>query len=108
MRAAPSRVLMEALWAAGAKVQAYDPEAMAECERIYGGRNDLRLMQSQKAVLENADALIIVTEWQQFKALNFELLKQSLKQALVFDGRNLFDSQKMRDNSIIYYSIGRA
>ncbi|MCF6263993.1 MAG: UDP-glucose/GDP-mannose dehydrogenase family protein [Xanthomonadales bacterium] len=108
MRDAPSRALMEALWAAGAKVQAYDPEAMTECERIYGQREDLILMGSQEGVLEAADALIIVTEWQHFKVLDFEVLKLNLKQPVIFDGRNLFEPQKMRDNGITYYSIGRA
>lgn len=107
MRDAPSRVLMEALWDAGAKVQAYDPEAMSECERIYGQRDDLVLMESKESVLESADALVIVTEWQHFKVLDVDTLKNHLKQPLVFDGRNLFEPKKMQENGITYYSIGR-
>jgi len=107
MREAPSRVLMEALWDAGAKVQAYDPEAMKECQRIYGLRDDLSLMGTQEATLKDADALIIVTEWQHFRAPDFKLLKQNLRQAVVFDGRNLYDPKRMKKQDITYYSIGR-
>jgi UDPglucose 6-dehydrogenase len=107
MREAPSRVLMEALWDAGAKVQAYDPEALEECQRIYGQREDLILMGTQGSTLENADALIIVTEWQHFRAPDFELIKQKLKQQVIFDGRNLFEPERMKKLGITYYSIGR-
>jgi len=108
MREAPSRVLMEALWNAGAKVQAYDPEAMTECQRIYGQRDDLLLVGTQEAALKEADALIIVTEWQHFRALDFELVKNSLKQAVIFDGRNLFEPRRLAQQDITYYSIGRS
>ncbi|PIW50930.1 MAG: UDP-glucose 6-dehydrogenase [Zetaproteobacteria bacterium CG12_big_fil_rev_8_21_14_0_65_54_13] len=108
MREAPSRVLMEALWQAGARVQAYDPEAMPECQRIYGNRADLMLMGTQEAALHGADALIIVTEWQHFRATDFDLLKQSLNEALVFDGRNLFNPASMAEHGVAYYSIGRS
>jgi UDPglucose 6-dehydrogenase len=107
MREAPSRVLMESLWQAGATVQAYDPESMAECQRIYGHRSDLMLMESQESALNQADALIIVTEWQHFRAVDLESIKQTLKQPVVFDGRNLFDPARMSKHGIIYYSIGR-
>lgn len=107
MRDAPSRVLMEALWAAGAKVQAYDPEAMEEAQRIYGHRDDLSLCGTKEAALKGADALVIVTEWQAFKAPDFDFIKQQLKAAVVFDGRNLFSSLRLIKRSIIYYSIGR-
>ncbi len=108
MRDAPSRVLMEALWDAGAKVQAYDPEAMPECKRIYGQRDDFVLMESKEAVLEGADALVIVTEWQHFKVLDVDMLKQHAAKPVIFDGRNLFEPKKMREDGITYYSIGRA
>jgi len=107
MRGAPSRVLMESLWNAGAKVQAYDPESMEECQRIYGQREDLILMDIQESTLENADALIIVTEWRHFRSPDFELVKQSLKQPIIFDGRNLFEPERLAKLGIIYYSIGR-
>ncbi|MDY7552685.1 UDP-glucose/GDP-mannose dehydrogenase family protein [Pseudomonas veronii] len=107
MREAPSRVLMEALWRAGAKVQAYDPEAMEETQRIYGDRDDLRLCGTQEAALKGADALMIVTEWQAFKAPDFNVIKRQLKQPLIFDGRNLFDPGSMLKKGIEYISIGR-
>ena len=107
MRESSSRVLMETLWQAGAKVQAYDPEAMAECQRIYGQRDDLMLMGTQEAAIKDADALVIVTEWQHFRAPDFVLIKNSLKQAVIFDGRNLFDPKRMSKKDITYYSIGR-
>ncbi len=108
MREAPARVLMESLWKAGAIVQAYDPEAMQECQRIYGQRNDLTLMGTQEAALKGADALVIVTEWHHFRAPDFNVIKQSLGEAVVFDGRNLFDPERMQKHGIIYYSIGRS
>jgi UDPglucose 6-dehydrogenase len=107
MREAPSRVLMEALWAAGARVQVFDPEAMDETRRIYGERNELVFCDSKEAVLKGADALIIVTEWQSFKAPDFELIKSQLNAPVIFDGRNLFDPQRMSRKGIRYYSIGR-
>jgi UDPglucose 6-dehydrogenase len=107
MREASSRVLMESLWDAGAKVQAYDPEAMEECRRIYGQREDLILMDTQNETLENADALIIVTEWQNFRAPDFEFIKNNLKQPVIFDGRNLFEPAQLVKQDITYYSIGR-
>ena len=107
MREAPSRVLMEALWKAGAKVQAYDPEAMDEAQRIYGSRDDLDLCGTKEGALKGADALVIITEWQAFKAPDFEFLKQQLKNPLIFDGRNLFEPKRMFKKGIIYSSIGR-
>jgi UDPglucose 6-dehydrogenase len=107
MREAPARVLMEALWAAGATVQAYDPEAMEETQRIYGTRDDLSLCGTKESTLKGADALVIVTEWQAFRAPDFDLIKQQLAQPLVFDGRNLFDPKRMAKKGFTYYSVGR-
>ena len=107
MREAPSRVLMEALWQAGAKVQAFDPEAMEETQRIYGSRDDLNLCGTKEAALKGADALVIVTEWQAFKAPDFELIKQQLSNPVIFDGRNLFTPARIKNKDITYYSIGR-
>ncbi len=107
MREAPSRVLMEALWAAGARVQAFDPEARTEARRIYGRRDELSLCETKEAALQGADALIIVTEWQSFKAPDFELIKNQLSSPVIFDGRNLFDPVRMSKKGIRYYSIGR-
>jgi len=108
MREAPARVLMESLWQAGAKVQAFDPEAMQECQRIYGQRDDLTLMGTQEAALKGADALIIVTEWQHFRAVDLDSIKQSLAEPVIFDGRNLFESARMKKHGVLYYSIGRS
>jgi UDPglucose 6-dehydrogenase len=108
MREAPSRVLMEALWAAGARVQAYDPEAMQECQRIYGQRDDLLLCGTKEAALRGADALLIATEWKNFRAPSFELLRQSLSTPVIFDGRNLYDPDVVARNGLRYESIGRA
>jgi UDPglucose 6-dehydrogenase len=107
MREAPSRVLMEALWAAGARVQAYDPEAHKEARRIYGDRNDLTVCDSTEDTLDGADALIIVTEWKQFRAPDFGILKARLRQPVIFDGRNLYDPDTMDMQGITYYGIGR-
>jgi UDPglucose 6-dehydrogenase len=107
MREASSRVLMEKLWAAGASVKAYDPEAMEETQRIYGSRDDLTLMGTKEAALEGADFLVICTEWQSFRAPDFELIKQKLSTPLLFDGRNLFEPKLMLEYGLHYYAIGR-
>ena len=107
MREAPSRVLMEALWKAGAKVQAYDPEAMDETQRIYGNRDDIILCGTKEGALKGADALVIVTEWQTFRAPDFDLIKQMLAQPTIFDGRNMYDPKRMHKKGFTYYSVGR-
>jgi len=107
MREASSRVLMEELWKAGAKVQAYDPEAMHETQRIYGLRDDLALVGTKEAALKGADALIICTEWQQFRAPDFAVIKTNLKSPVVFDGRNLYEPARMTRDGFSYYAIGR-
>ncbi|WP_045046648.1 UDP-glucose dehydrogenase family protein [Rouxiella chamberiensis] len=107
MREASSRVLMEQLWAAGASIKAYDPEAMNETQRIYGHRSDLELMGTKEAALQGADALIICTEWQNFRAPDFDLIKNSLKNPVIFDGRNLYDPERLEKRGITYYGIGR-
>ncbi len=107
MREAPSRVVMESLWAAGAKVQAFDPEAMEEAQRLYGSRDDLMLMGTKEMALKGADALIICTEWQNFKAPDFTLIHSELSDSVVFDGRNLFDPENMKTKGLEYWSVGR-
>jgi UDPglucose 6-dehydrogenase len=107
MREASSRVLMEALWAAGARVRAYDPVAMAECARIYGDRADLVLCKSGPEALEGADALAIVTEWREFRSPDFEHMRSALKNPVIFDGRNLYDPAHMERAGFGYYAIGR-
>lgn len=108
MREAPSRVLMESLWEAGAKVQAYDPEAMNEAQRIYGNRDDLFLCGTKESALKGADALVIVTEWQAFRAPDFDLIKSMLSTAVIFDGRNVYDPQRMHKKGLEYHSVGRS
>ncbi|MCE9662544.1 UDP-glucose/GDP-mannose dehydrogenase family protein [Halomonas sp. M5N1S17] len=107
MREAPSRVLMEALWEAGAKVQAFDPEAMEETQRIYGSRDDLSLCGTKEAALRGADALVIVTEWQVFRAPDFDLIQEQLAEPVIFDGRNMFEPRRMKIKGFTYYSVGR-
>ena len=107
MRDAPSRVLMEALWAAGADVRAFDPEAMQETQRLYGDEPRLSLMGTPESVLQGADALIVCTEWQQFKAPDFDLIKQRLKTPVIFDGRNLYDSERLTRMGLQYFPMGR-
>jgi UDPglucose 6-dehydrogenase len=107
MREAPSRVLMEALWAAGAKVRAYDPVAMLECRRIYGERADLTLCKTSPEALQGAEALAIVTEWQEFRSPDFDFIKRTLRSPVIFDGRNLYDPTHMLRDGFSYYAVGR-
>jgi len=107
MREAPSRDLMEALWAAGARVRAYDPVAMAEASRIYGDRPDLALAKSAEAALEGADVLAVVTEWQEFRSPDFDLVRDALKHKVIFDGRNLYEPAMVRSFGLRYHGIGR-
>lgn len=108
MREAPARMLMEALWKAGAKIQAYDPEAMQECQTIYGQRDDLMLCGTKEGALKGADALLIATEWKSFRAPSFDLLRSSLSTPVIFDGRNLYDPAVVTRHGLRYESIGRA
>ena len=107
MRDAPSRVLMEALWNAGAQVQAFDPKAMEETQRIYPHEKNLSLYGTKESALKEADALIICTEWQNFKAPDFDTIKAHLKAPIIFDGRNLFEPSIMASKGFAYISIGR-
>jgi UDPglucose 6-dehydrogenase len=107
MRAAPSRVIMEALWEAGAKVRAYDPEAMEEAARIYPDQEGLELCETAYRAIEGADALVIITEWQEFRSPSFERIKKELSDPVIFDGRNLFDPTLLQTMGIVYHAIGR-
>ncbi|MBR9879763.1 MAG: UDP-glucose/GDP-mannose dehydrogenase family protein [Gammaproteobacteria bacterium] len=107
MRDAPSRTLMEALWEAGARVQAYDPEAMGETRRIYGERDDLMLAGDRIQAVKGADALVICTEWKEFRSLDFPWLKDQLSMPVVVDGRNLYDPESVRQAGLMYYAVGR-
>ncbi len=108
MREAPSRVLMEALWAAGATVVAYDPVAGGEARRIYGARPDLILAADSYAALDGADALAICTEWQQFRAPDFAEMARRMPARLIFDGRNIYAPERLQADGWSYISIGRA
>src|SRR5262245_43938682 len=108
MRAAPSRVLIEGLWAEGAKVRAYDPVANEEAQRIYGERgDDLTLVGNSMDALHGADALAIVTEWQEFRSPDFDTIKRELAHPVIFDGRNLYDPAFVKRFGLKYYAIGR-
>lgn len=107
MREASSRRLLAQLWEAGANVRAYDPEAGEEARRIFGERDDLVLCDSANAAIEGADALIVVTEWKQFRSPDFSRLKAKLKDAAVFDGRNLYEPTEVEQAGLAYYGIGR-
>jgi UDPglucose 6-dehydrogenase len=108
MREAPSRVLMESLWSAGAIVRAFDPEAMEEVVKIYGKRDDLELVDDQNQSVAGADALVICTEWKSFRTVDFLWLKNQLRYPVVVDGRNLYDPKKVNEAGLTYYAVGRA
>jgi UDPglucose 6-dehydrogenase len=95
------------LIAAGATIQAFDPEAMDEAKRIYGNKSGLTLAGSADAALQGADALIVVTEWKNFWSPDFEHLKNTLKDSVIFDGRNLYQPDSLKKLGITYYGIGR-
>ena len=107
MREAPSRNLMESLWSAGATVRAYDPVAMPEARRIYGARPDLVLSESAEQALAGADALAILTEWQEFRSPDFDGIRDALRSPAIFDGRNLYDPAFVRSFGLRYFAIGR-
>ncbi len=107
MREATSRVVMEGLWERGAKVQAYDPEAMDETRRIYGDRTDLSLCDTREAAIEGADTLVVCTEWKHFWTPDFDGLYEQLADRAIFDGRNIYDPVKMKQLGFAYYGIGR-
>jgi UDPglucose 6-dehydrogenase len=107
MREAPSRDLLEALWSAGASVRAYDPVAMDEARRIYGDRSGLVLTSSAEQALEGADALVLVTEWQEFRSPDFEMIRDALKHPVIFDGRNVYEPGFVTSFGLRYFGIGR-
>ena len=107
MREAPSLELLTDLLAAGATVAAYDPAAMHEAQRVLGNEPRVRYAQSPNDALDGADALVIVTEWKEFRSPDFELIKERLKQPLILDGRNLYDPALVRGMGFDYLAIGR-
>ena len=107
MREAPARALIDLLLKAGARVRAYDPIAAAEAQRIYAGQSAVTLCTSAYEAAQGADALAIVTEWQEFRSPDFERLKEILKSPVIFDGRNLYDPPMVGRFGLTYYAIGR-
>jgi UDPglucose 6-dehydrogenase len=107
MREAPSRALMEALWEAGARVQAFDPEAAGECRRLYGKRDDLVIAEHRDEALEGAHALVVCTEWKAFRTVDFGRLRETLLEPVVIDGRNLYPPDSVKVAGLGYYAIGR-
>jgi UDPglucose 6-dehydrogenase len=107
MREASSRVLINELIKAGASITAYDPVAMDEAKRIFKDEKSLSFVDTQEEALKNADALIIVTEWTEFRSPDFALIKSSLKAPMIFDGRNLYDPKAVRVLGFNYYPVGR-
>jgi UDPglucose 6-dehydrogenase len=107
MREAPSRVIVAELARRGAALQAYDPVAMPEAARVLEGTPGLRFVKSQAEALAGADALVVVTEWKEFRNPDFDAMKSALKQPLVFDGRNIYDPALMKLSGIEYHGIGR-
>ena len=108
MRAAPSRTLMEALWQVGAKVRAFDPVAMAEAARIYGQQASLSLCSDKYVALQDTDALVICTEWQQFRAPDFAEMASRMRGKVIVDGRNLYQPHKLKEDGWAYLSVGRS
>lgn len=107
MREASSRTLMEDLWKAGASVQAFDPEAMEETQRIYGDQAGLTLCGTKEQALRGADVLAICTEWKEFRSPDFDVVAANLRDPVVFDGRNLYEPELLDRYGLIYYAIGR-
>ena len=106
MRDAPSREILEGLWSLGARVQAYDPEAMDSAEDLYGESDQFQLAASREDALVGADALIIATEWRQFRSPDWELLRSRLTDPVIFDGRNIYDPARVKREGFTYYGIG--
>jgi len=107
MREAPSRTIMEALWQRGATVAAYDPVAEEEVERIYGNRDDLSLVADPYDALDDADGLIVVTEWKVFRSPDLDSMMSKMKTPVIFDGRNIFQPATIRKAGFEYFGIGR-
>ena len=107
IREAPSRTLMEGLWAEGARVRAYDPVAAGEIRRAYGERDDLVLVSSSEDALSGADVLVICTEWKEFRAVDLQHIAATLRHPVIVDGRNLYSPDEVRAAGLRYYAVGR-
>ena len=107
MREAPSRTIIDALTRRGARITAYDPVAMAEARRVFGSRPDVAYARNPMEALEGADALVVITEWKEFRSPDFDAIRRKLREPLVFDGRNLYDPALVRSAGLEYFAIGR-
>jgi len=105
MREAPATVIIEELLAAGAEVHAHDPEALTEAHKVFGDR--IHYHKVNYEALDGADALLIVTEWNEFRRPDFERIRSIMKHPVIFDGRNIYDLAQMRAHGFTYYSVGR-
>jgi len=107
VREAPSRVFMEACWEAGASIRAFDPAATEEISRIYGDRPDLILCDDAEAALEGADALVVATEWREFRSPDFDHMAELMSGLVIIDGRNIYHPEHMQELGFTYYAVGR-
>lgn len=107
MREAPSLTLLQSLWAAGARVQVFDPKAQQEALRIFGDRADLVYAANANEALAGAEALVICTEWNAFRSIDFAAVRGRLSRPLIVDGRNLYNPAAFAESGIEYYSVGR-
>jgi UDPglucose 6-dehydrogenase len=105
MRDAPAIPIIQAVLDGGGSIAAYDPEAMEEAKKIFGNR--IQLFPNNYGCLEGADALLLVTEWQAFRNPNFERMKSLMSQPVIFDGRNIYDSENLRELGFTYYGVGK-
>ena len=101
-------MVIDSLLGLGARVRAYDPQAAGVARRIYAGTGGIEFASSPRETLAGADALVIVTEWHEFKSPDFDEIRESLRHPVVFDGRNLFDPSWVVSHGLEYYAIGRA
>ena len=105
LREAPALVIIESLLKEGAKVKIHDPAAMANAKKVFG--SSVYYYESSYDALKDADALAVVTEWNEFRKPDFSLIKSLLKEPVIFDGRNIYDPKEVRDAGFTYYGIGR-
>ena len=105
MREASSITIINKLLDAGARIKAHDPEAMAEAEKVFGKR--IEYVKDNYEVVNGVDALVVITEWNEFRRPNFEKVKSLMKTPVIFDGRNIYDPHEMRSMGFTYYGIGR-
>jgi UDPglucose 6-dehydrogenase len=107
MRDAPSIIFIESMLAQGAKIQAHDPEALDSARKVFSGKMDLLFCDSPEEALEGADALVILTEWNSYKNPDFSFIKETMNEAVIFDGRNMYEPEALKKENITYFSIGR-